>query len=211
MYKKLIIINVAVILLVAAVYIFGYYFLNYPAELDVWEMLKECQLQYLPAVFVVTALASYLVSSLDFKKLNFKSKFLSVFPFLNTLALAFFIYIAAESFIKNKKELTKQENYYIREAQKDIKKDQIVMRYAGGFFLQIDDQTKIRKTDSIRKKYGIISQNTGCTIDPIDRKAQEKYSELTAPYLEKRNGKGWKERMKKDMDGLKNIKNPGNK
>ncbi|MCT2561099.1 FEKKY domain-containing protein [Chryseobacterium herbae] len=209
MYKKLFMINIAVILLVTVVYIFGYYFINYPMKFDVWEMLKECKLQYLPAVFIVTALASYLVSSLDFKKLNFKSKFLSVFPFLNMLALAFFIYIAAEGFIKNKRELTKQENYYIIEAQKDIKKDQIVMRYAGGFFLPIADQTTIKKIDSIRKKYGIISQNTGCTIDPIDRKAQEKYSELTDPYLENRNGKDWNERMKKEIDGLKKIKNPG--
>lgn len=211
MYKKLIIVNVAVILLVTVVYIFGYYFINYPVSFDLWEMVKGCQLQYLPAVFVVTALASYLVSSLDFKKLNFKSKFLSVFPFLNTLALAFFIYIAAEGFIKNKRELTKLENYYIKEAQKDIKKDQIVMRYTGGLSLPVYDQVTTRKIDSIGKKYGIISQNTGCTIDPIDIKAQEKYSELTDPYLEKRNGKDWKERMKKEIDELKKIKNPRNK
>lgn len=203
MYKKLIIANVAVILLVTGMYIFGYYCINYPMKFDVVYIVKECQLQYLPAVFVVTALASYLVSSLDFKKLNFKSKFLSIFPFLNMLALAFFIYIAAEGFIKNKKELTNKENYYIREAEKDIQKDQIVIRYKGGFSLPVYDQTTTRKIDSIGNKYGITSENTGCVSDPIDIKGQEKYCEVTDSYLEKRNGKGWKERMRKEMDELK--------
>lgn len=208
MYKKLMIINVAVILLVTAVYIFGYYFINYPMKFNIWKLIKECQLQYLPAVFGVTLLGSYLVSSLNFQRLNFKSKFLSVFPFLNTLALVFFIYISSEGFIKNKRALTKQENQYIREAEKDIKRDQIMMRYAGGLSFSLYNQTTTHKIDSIGRKYGIVSQTGGCTFDPIDHKAQEKYNEMTNTYLEKRNGKDWKGRMKKEIDGVKKIKNP---
>jgi len=204
--KKIIAINLTVILLLITVYIVGYYFLNYPMQFDLWHIVKECQLQYLPAVFAITALVSYPISSLNFKNLSFKSKFLRVFPLLNSLALLFFVYTATKEFIKNKSELTKQENYYIREAEKDIKKDQIVVRYAGGFFIPAyDKQTSIR-IDSITEKYGIISKNTGCTFDPIDIKAQEKYNELTDHYLEKRNGKGWKERMKREIGDLKKIK-----
>lgn len=205
MYKKLIIINLAVILLVTAVYIAVYYFMNYPMPFDLWYMIQECQLQYLPAIFAVTALASYLVSSLDFKKLNFKSKFLSVFPLLNTLALAFFVYIAADGFIKNKIELRKLEDYYTKEAEKDIRKGQIVIRYAGGLSLSINDEKTNKKIDSIYKRYGIVYKNTGCIIDRIDREAQEKYSELTHPYLDRRNGKGWEGRMEKEIHDLKKI------
>jgi hypothetical protein len=204
--KKIIAINLIVILLLTTVYIIGYYFLNYPMQFDLWYIVKECQLQYLPVVFTIIALISYLISSIGFKNLSFKSKFLRVFPLLNSLALLFFVYTAANEFIKNKRQLTKQENYYIHEAEKDIRKDQIISRYAGGFSIPAyDKQTSIR-IDSITEKYGLISQNTGCTFDPIDIKAQEKYNELTDHYLEKRNGKGWKERMKREIGDLKKIK-----
>lgn len=203
MYKKLIIINLAVILLVTAVYIAGYYFMNYPMQFNLRYMIQECQLQYLLAIFAVTALASYLVSSLDFKKLNFKSKFLSVFPLLNALALAFFVYIAADGFIKNRIELRNREDYYTDEAEKDIRKGQIVIKYTGGFALSIDDEKTNKKVDSIYKRHGIVYKNTGCIIDRIDQKAQEKYSELTHPYLDRRNEKGWEGRMEKAIHDLK--------
>ncbi|SHM15188.1 hypothetical protein SAMN05444360_108146 [Chryseobacterium carnipullorum] len=203
MYKKLIIINLAVILLLTAAYIAVYYFINYPMQFNLWYIIQECQLQYLPAIFAVTALASYLVSSLDFKKLNFKSKFLNVFPLLNALALAFFVYIAADGFIKNKTGLRNQEDHYTKEAEKDIRKGQIVIRYTGGFSLPVDNEKTTRKVDSIAKRYGIIYKNTGCVIDKIDQKAQERYSELTHAYLDRRNGKGWEERMEKTIHDVK--------
>ncbi len=203
MYKKLIIINLAVILLLTAAYIAVYYFINYPMQFNLWYIIQECQLQYLPAIFAVTALASYLVSSLDFKKLNFKSKFLNVFPLLNALALAFFVYIDADGFIKNKTELRNQEDHYTKEAEKDIRKGQIVIRYTGGFSLPVDNEKTTKKVDSIAKRYGIIYKNTGCVIDKIDQKAQERYSELTHAYLDRRNGKGWEERMEKTIHDVK--------
>lgn len=203
MYKKLIIINLAVILLLTAAYIAVYYFINYPMQFNLWYIIQECQLQYLPAIFAVTALASYLVSSLDFKKLNFKSKFLNVFPLLNALALAFFVYMAADGFIKNKTELRNQEDHYTKEAEKDIRKGQIVIRYTGGFSLPVDNEKTTKKVDSIAKRYGIIYKNTGCVIDKIDQKAQERYSELTHAYLDRRNGKGWEERMEKAIHDVK--------
>jgi len=208
MYKKLISINLAVILLVTAVYIGGYYCINYPFRFDLWYILKECQLQYLLAGFAITALISYLISSLDFKKLNFKDKFLRIFPVLNSLILIFLVYIASTAFIKNKRELSNLEKHYIREAEKDIKRDQIVIRY-GGFLLPPYDKETNRKIDGIYKKYGVISKNTGCVIDVMDIKAREKYTELANSYLEKRNGKGWKKTMEKEIDNIKKKHNPG--
>lgn len=207
MHKKLITINLTVILLVTAVYILEYYYVNYPMQFNLWYMVKESQLQYLLFIFGITALISYLVSSLDFKKLSFKDKFLQVFPVLNSLILAFFVYTFFTAFIKNKKDLNTLEQHYVREAEKDIKKDQIVIRYAG-FVIPTYDEKTAHLINSIYQKYGIISKNTGCIIDAMDTKAQEKYNELTDSYLEKRNRKGWKDRMKKEIDNLKKIKNP---
>ncbi|UWX58912.1 hypothetical protein N0B40_10710 [Chryseobacterium oranimense] len=204
--KKLIVVNLAVIFLLITVYIAGYYFLNYPIQFDFWYIVKECQLQYLLAGFAITALISYLISSLGFKKLNFKDKFLRIFPVLNSLILVFLVYTATTAFVKNKRELSNLEKNYTREAENDIKKDQIVMRYAG-FLLPPYDEETTRKIDGIYKKYGIISKNTGCTIDAMDIKAREKYTEITNSYLEKRNGKDWKKTMEKEIEDLKNIQN----
>lgn len=206
MYRNLIIINLIVILLVTTVYILGHYFINYPMPFDLWYILKECQLQYLLAVFIIIGIVSYLISSLDFKKLSFKGKFLRVFPALNSLILIFLTYTASAAFVKNKKDLSSLEKHYIQEVESDIKKDQIVMRYSGFFIPTYDDKTA-NQVNSIYKKYGVVSKNTGCIIDAMDTKAQEKYNELADIYLEKRNGKGWKIKMKKEIDDLKKINN----
>ncbi|WP_343607495.1 hypothetical protein [Chryseobacterium oranimense] len=208
MYKTLITVNIAVILLVTAVYISGYYLINYPIQFDFWYVLKESQLQYLLVGFAITALVSYLISSLDFKNLSFKDKFSRIFPVLNALILVFLIYTATTAFVKNKRELSNLEKNYTREAENDIKKDQIVMRY-GGFLLPPYDEETTRKIDGIYKKYGIISKNTGCIINAMDIKAREKYTEITNSYLEKRNGKDWKKIMEKEIDNLKKKQNPG--
>jgi len=210
MYKKLITINLTIVLLVTAAYILQYYFINYPVQFDLWYIVKECQLQYLPFFFAITALVSYLVSSLNFKKLSFKGKFLRVFPFLNSLILAFFVFISFTAFIKNKKDLNALEKHYVQEAEKDIRKDQVVIRNVG-FIVPAYDEKTVHLINSIYQKYGIVSKNTGCIIDAMDTKAQEKYNELTDPYLEKRNGNNWKQRMEKEIDDVEKIMGPETK
>ena len=211
MNKKIIILNVITILLVTAGYIFGMYFINYPMKFDIPRMIRESGIQYLFIIISATALVSYLISSLDIKNLNFKNKFLRIFPILNVLVLAFFIFTAAKGFIDNKKELVKRENYYIQEARKDIKNDQVSREYGNGFFIPMYDQKTMSNIDSIRKKYGIMSKTSSCIFDDMDHKAREKYSELTESYLKKRNGKGWEERMSQEIEGLKKTKNPESK
>ncbi|WP_456237185.1 FEKKY domain-containing protein [Chryseobacterium urinae] len=84
-----------------------------------------------------------------------------------------------------------------------MKNDQVTFRFTGGFELSNNDRKMDVKIDSIQKKYGIKSENTGCTIDEIDSKAQEKYIETVKPYLEKRNGKGWESKMQNEINKLK--------
>ncbi|MDW9382766.1 hypothetical protein [Chryseobacterium sp. JV558] len=203
MNRNLIIINFIIILLLAAAYISGYYFINYPTQFNFWYSVKESGLEYFPVILAITALVTYLVSNLPIKKLNFKAKFLRVYPIINSIVLLFFIFSSGNELIKNKKELSKKESEYIVKAKKDIKNDQVAISFAGGFSIPAHDQQNLSKIRNIRKKYGITYINTGCIIDPIDTKAQKKYTETVNPYLEKRNGKGWEERMQEEIDRLK--------
>ena len=77
--------------------------------------------------------------------------------------------------------------------------------YSGGFVIPSYDAKTYKKIDSIKEKYGIRDQNTGCTIDEIDSKGQDKYEEIVMPYLEKRNGKGWENKMKNEIEKLKKV------
>ncbi|MDR2235581.1 MAG: hypothetical protein LBE92_05620 [Chryseobacterium sp.] len=208
MNKKIILINIIVIILVAAVYISGIYFINYPAQFDLPRMAGESGLLYLLLIFAVTALVAFLISSLNIKNLSFKNKFVRVFPALNLMVLIFFVYHAAKGFSDRKKELAQKENYYIREAAKDIQNDKVSRDYGGGFFIPSYDRKTMNSIDSVRRQYGIFSNVPGCTVEPMDRKAYEKYTQLTDAYLEKRNGKDWKKRMDKELKGLKKTKNP---
>lgn len=205
MNKKLIWTNLLLFLLVAAAYIFDFYIINFSMMFDLSYIIKEARLEYLAVIFFFTALVSYLISSLDFKKLNFKTKFLWVWPVINSLVLLFFISRSTDQFLKTQKEISKIEYSYLQQAEKDINNDKVTLEYAGGFSVPIQNSKTIHLMDSIQKKYGIVYKNTGCIIDPIDNKAQKKYAEAVAPYLEKRNGRNWQDRMQKEIDHLKEI------
>ncbi|WP_347218719.1 hypothetical protein [Chryseobacterium sp.] len=205
MNKKLIWINLIVVLLVVVAYIFNSYIVNFPMMFNLPDTLKESRLEYMAVIFFFTAIVSYLISSLDLKKLSFKAKFLRVFPIINSFVLLFFVYLSADEFLKTQREISVREQRYLYQAENDIKNDKVIIEYAGGFSVMTQNAQTIRSMDSIRKKYGITYKNTGCIIDPIENKAQRKYAETIAPYLEKRNGKNWKDKMQKEIDNLKEV------
>lgn len=210
MNKKLAYLNIFIILLLAAVYIGGYYYLNYPMRFSFWYLIEKCQPIYICAILAATALIAYLISSVPFNNLSFKSKFIRVFPVLNSVIVIFFMYTAASTFIATKKEISKAENQYILQAEKDIKNDAVTFKYAGGFSIPKYDEETVRTIDSIHKKYGIVYENTGCIIEYIDMEAQNKYEETVKPYLEKRNGKDWEIKMEKEIAYLKKTNHPQN-
>ncbi|PXW12676.1 hypothetical protein C8D70_111147 [Chryseobacterium sp. CBTAP 102] len=203
MNRNLIIINLTIILLLAGVYISGYYFINYPLEFNFWLSVKESGFEYFPFILAGTALITYLLSNVSIKNLSFKAKFLRIYPVLNSIILLFFIISSGTELIKKQKELSEKETEYILQAQKDIQNDQVTLSYAGGFSIPSYNESTLSKIQDIRKKYGVTYVNTGCIIDPIDHEAQKKYIQTVNPYLEKRNGKGWKDKMQKEIDGLK--------
>lgn len=92
----------------------------------------------------------------------------------------------------------------MKQAKKDIEKDSVTYKFAGGFTEAAYNEKTENKIDSIYKSYGITYFNTGCIIDFMDLKAQEKYEETVQPYLIKRNGKNWELKMKSEIDKIKN-------
>ncbi|MCQ9640022.1 hypothetical protein MP478_11555 [Chryseobacterium sp. WG14] len=208
MNRKFLLLTIILILLTIAVYIFEYYVGNYPRMFNLIYSSKECRLEYLAVIFGVTALVSYLISSLDIKGLSFKTKFLRIFPIVNFPVLAFFIYLSINGWVEKQRKVSAIENRYSQQATQDIKNDQVTIQFGGGFPLLLHDPATLNKIDSIRKRYGVRYINTGCVIDGFETTGQEKYSEIVYPYLDRRNGKGWEDRMQKEINTVKKNSHP---
>ena len=188
-------------MLVFCAYISAIAFINYPWFLRFRNYIEWIDILYLLAALAFLALVSWMVSTLKIRNLTATNRFLLIYSILCSFLLGYFIHISIDSYLSAEKEIVQIENKYIQQAQKDIKNGRIIFRHAGGFAIPSEWDGKI---DSIHQKYGIQYQNTGCIIDALEIKGQEKYKETVQPYLEKRNGKGWEERMEKEIKMIKN-------
>ncbi len=197
--KKLLRIAIAVLFLLILVYTLGNYLILYPMKFDFLTVISESQPHYLLFIIAFFVLISWLISHVRIKNLNPKNRFLLAFTILCGIMLLWIGCYNLSTSFNTRKVITKSENEYIQQAKEDIKNDQVTFRFTGGFELPNNDRKMDVKIDSIQKKYGIKSENTGCTIDEIDSKAQEKLK----PYLEKRNGKGWESKMQNEINKLK--------
>ncbi|PTT73090.1 MULTISPECIES: hypothetical protein [unclassified Chryseobacterium] len=201
--KKLLRINIAVLSLLIVVYTLGNYLILYPIKFDFLTVISESQPHYLLFIIAFFVLISWLISHVRIKNLNPKNRFLLTFTILCGIMLLWIGYYNLSTFFNTRKAITKSENEYIQQAKEDIKNDQVTFRFTGGFELPNNDRKIDIKIDSIQQKYGVRSQNTGCIVDEIDGKAQEKYIETVKPYLEKRNGKSWESKMQSEINKLK--------
>jgi hypothetical protein len=183
--KKLLRIAIAVLSLLIVVYTLGNYLILYPIKFDFLTVISESQPHYLLFIIAFFVLISWLISHIRIKNLSPKNRFLLAFTVLCGIMLLWISYYDLNTFFNTRKAIIKSENEYIQQAKEDIKNDQVTFRFIGGFELPNNDRKMDVKIDSIQKKYGIKSENTGCTIDEIDTKAQEKYIETVKPYLEK--------------------------
>lgn len=60
------------------------------------------------------------------------------------------------------------------------------------------------KKMAIYHKYGLHDKNLGCIVgDKELEEAANEYRKITDAYLEKRNGKEWKEKMKIELNNIK--------
>lgn len=165
---------------------------------------KDYGIQYVLIILLIIGLLASLIASVKIKKYNFKNRFLCVFLILNCLFLGFLIFKGSSEYMKRTKALTLLEKEYIQQAKKDIEKDHVMYKFAGGFTEADYNEKTENKIDSIYKNYGIAYFNTGCIVDFMDIKAQEKYEETVKQYLIKRNGKNWELKMKSEIDKIKN-------
>lgn len=200
--KKLLIINIVVVMLLITAHTLGGYFIMYPMRSDVWTVILESSPYYLLIALAIFALIAWLISHLRIKNLNPKNKFLLAYTILCGVLLTFIIYFDAATYISTRKAIRESENEYIQKAKEDIKKDNVMYRFTGGLSIPKYDLKTRNKIDSIRKKFGVTYFNTGCTVDIIDIEGQRKYEEAVKLYLEKRNGKGWEEKMNREIENL---------
>ena len=105
--KKLLSVNIVVLILVFGIYIYGFGLLNPSIKIDFWYYLQECQLHYLLLSLAFLALVSWMISTLKIKNFNAKNKFLLVYTILCSLLFCFFAYILMNNYIAQKKQLLK--------------------------------------------------------------------------------------------------------
>lgn len=202
--KKILYLNIILIILILVASIAIFYGNNFPIPFDFIGNFKDYGIQYILIILLIIGLLASLIASVKIKKYNFKNRFLCVFLILNCLFLGFLVFEGSSEYIKRRKALTLLEKEYMKQAKKDIEKDSVTYKFAGGFTEAAYNEKTENKIDSIYKNYGITYFNTGCIIDFMDLKAQEKYEETVKPYLIKRNGKNWELKMKSEIDKIKN-------
>lgn len=165
---------------------------------------KDYGMEYILIILLIIALLAFLIAKIAIKKSDFKNRFLRVFLILNCLFLVFLAFQGSSEYLKRKKKLTLRQNEYIKQAEKDIINDNVTYKIPDGLPVSVYNEKTQSKIDSICKNYGVTYFNTGCIVDFMDAKAQEKYNETVKPYLIKRNGKNWELKMESEIEKVKN-------
>lgn len=202
--KKLVIIAILSTILLWVVNILVYYLFNYPNDFSLNDILiNQVEWKSLLLVYGLLILIAAVLSLLFYKKINFNKKFIRLIVFINILAIILNLSNGFYRFYENKKELNELVLMYQQDAKNDIKNDKI-KSFGHGLVLPPQDEKNYKKfiiIESIEKKYGLYATST-CIISKDLDIAEEEYQKITNPYLEKRNGKFWKERMKKEIDSV---------
>lgn len=200
--KKLIIIAILSTILLWVVNILVYYLYCYPNDFSLNDILtNEVEWKPLLLVYGFLILTVAVLSLLFYRKINFYKKFIRLIVFINILAIILNSTNAIYRFYENKQELNELVLMYKQDAKNDIKNDRI-KSFGHGLVLPPQDEKNYKKfitVKSIQKKYGLNATST-CIISKNLEIAEEEYQKITNPYLEKRNGKFWKERMEKEID-----------
>lgn len=203
MKKKLTIINIIIPIFIFVANVGTFYGINYPLKFNFPYHFRDYGFGYILIVISVIALVTAIVSTLNIKTFNYKIKFLGIFALVNSIFLAFIIIEGFSGFNRQKVEYAKLEKEYVKQAKQDIQNDMVTYKYAGGLTIPECSQNIENKIDSINKKYGVTYFNTGCVIIEQLSKAEDKYAEIVKPYLEKRNGKNWEQKMAKEIAIIK--------
>lgn len=203
MTKKLVISNILILLLICCAMIGYFYANNYPMQFTLLYGPREYDFNFAGIVLLVTALFSGLASVFNYKNFSFLNKFLASFCLLNSIFLVFMISQSISRYIEQREGYLSLEKEYINQARLDMKQDAVTFKYAGGLTLAGCNGNIEHKIDSITQKYGVTYVNTGCVFMEQLSRAEDKYAETVKPYLEKRNGKNWEQKMDKEIETIK--------
>ena len=188
------------------IFIFGYYFINYPEEFHLVEIIKDAEWKIFSLIIFAIFISSVVLAFLPIKKYRFGNRFLTILAGLNALFISFLIFKGFNSFLNNKKGLDHLILDYKKKAADDMKAGLITIEYGGGFLMPPDEKEQKMKNeiDSLTQTYGLIYQHSGCIISASLTKAQEEYRKCTKPYLDKRNGSDWEAKMEKQIAKIVN-------
>lgn len=200
MKKKLTIINIIILIFIFVANVGTFYGINYPLKFNFPYHFRDYGFGYVLIVISIIAIFTALVSTLNIKTFNYKNKFLGIFALVNSIFLAFIIFGGISGFNRQKVEYEKLEKEYVKQAKQDMQNDMVIYKYAGGLTIPECAQNIENKIDSINKNFGVSYFNAGCIIFEQEIKAQDKYDEIVKPYLEKRNGKNWEQKMAKEIE-----------
>lgn len=194
--------NILALLLIVFVYTFGDFFSNYPLDIrHIEKALEYVVWDYLVYLIVGTLLVSFLLALLLRKRRGLKIAHLQTFFVLNSGVLVYLVGMVGYLFVSNVIEVSEMRDEYRKQANEDIRNDNVTFRYAG-LEVELHSSSVTSKIDSICRIFGVSYYNTGCMINDNDIVAQETYDELVQPYLDKRNGVDWEERMNQQIEEI---------
>ncbi len=180
-------------------YFLGNYLFNYPLDFNWKKTIFDTH--WLPFLFIILGI---IVVSISFAFIPFPGKkyvhrFFLVLAILSLITFSLFSFVGIREFLrlKNKYGLLVAER--VKDAERDIKTDNIVYETFGLPIMSKD----VIEIDSLYATYGIKFANQGCTLDFARMKANEEYEKQVESYLEKRNGIGWKQKLEAQVDAIK--------
>lgn len=195
--KKIMIINIVLMLVITIMSILGDEFVSSYQYFTVsnaihdpsnMEMLGVLGL-IMGGIFIISWISTLIGKKFNIKLLRYTGTIL-----LSTFII-FLLYFYSTEYLEYKKEYNKWLPEYINQAKEEIENDKVIIEYFG--LLSWCDWHAV---DSITDKYGVELRGLNTSRLLSDQKARETYLEIVNAHLEKRNGKGWEQRMEEELD-----------
>jgi hypothetical protein len=201
---KLLVINAVTLLTLLIAVILPDYYINSPVYVDFTQSLAGFEWLIFAAILLAGIILSGILASIKFKNLAYLHRFQVINILLDIAFLIFISYHGIMAIVAAQREYELLSSEYIIKAKSDMKRGLIIYETAG--FPVVGDsaaQAKDAKIDSLMRTYGLAHNNIGCVVTAPLLRAQSDYKVLTASYLEKRNGPGWKHRMDKQIEQIR--------
>ncbi|MDO4763439.1 MAG: hypothetical protein Q4A00_03565 [Flavobacteriaceae bacterium] len=207
MIKKIYILNFVLLVLAFAVFIGGFLAFYYPKSLSEIEIHIEEWLFFFLILLGNVGLSG-LLSFIPIKSFSRKLKWTVILAIFNLIFVIWMMSRSIPEYFENKELYSNLEKEMIDEAHRDMKKDSVVWIFEHGLIIDLENYEKVSKSrDSILAKYGVRAEQMGCVIDHHQVILEQKYKSLVKEYLDKRNGKGWEQKMQREIDAINENKN----